>query len=134
MNAEQKLKHLILNRLADLRSLTFRTDLTVENIDAEFQHVRETDDGLQDAENEVRGGTVKTGIICRTSRHFDCYAVGAKAPDGSWIGWIYWYGGGKHAEPESVDWIDEAYDLSVTERVRTVTVQTFAKVAPASAG
>ena len=134
MNAEQKLKHLILNRLAELRELPARTDLTVENIDAEFSFECENDDGsLQDAKSEVRGGEVETGLQCQSSRHFEAGAVAAQAPDGSWIGWTCWSGGGKHAEPEAIEWISEAYDLAVTEEVKTVTVQTFAKVDPASA-
>lgn len=35
------------------------------------------------------------------------------------IGWDYWHGGGKHGEPESVDWIDSAEFLKITH-VETV--------------
>lgn len=27
-----------------------------------------------------------------------------QAPDGTWVGWTYWYGGGKYAEPSAIPW------------------------------
>ena len=48
-------------------------------------------------------------------------------PDGSWVGWTYWYGGGKHAEPEVMDWMGEAYPLDCVEEEKMVTVRTFTK-------
>ncbi|WP_244097750.1 hypothetical protein [Burkholderia anthina] len=50
--------------------------------------------------------------------------MAAQAPDGSWVGWNYWYGGGKHGEPEAVEWIEDAYDVRVTGE-RTVIKRTF---------
>jgi hypothetical protein len=35
--------------------------------------------------------------------------------DGSWVGWTYWYGGGKHGEPGSIKWVEDAYDVVMTE-------------------
>ena len=52
-------------------------------------------------------------------------------PDGSWVGWTYWYGGGKYGEPEAIDWMDDAYDLACTEEEKVVTVRTFTKQVPA---
>lgn len=135
MNAEQKLKHLILNQLATLRSLTFRTDLTVENIDAEYQFEYENDsDSFQDAKAEVRNGEFWTKLDSRQSRIFKSIEVASKAPDGTWIGWTHWFGGGKHDDPETIEWIEFAYDvtMTVTEEKITVTSQTFAKVEPSA--
>ena len=43
-----------------------------------------------------------------------------------WIGWNYYYGGGKHACPEDVDWISSAEFVKlVSEEVVTVTKRTF---------
>jgi hypothetical protein len=47
--------------------------------------------------------------------------------DGSWVGWTYWSGGGKHGEPESISWMSEAYELDVKEEEKLVIVQTFSK-------
>lgn len=85
-------------------------------------------DLLQDARNEIREGQVETELETDYSRHFEAKAVAMKTTDGSWVGWTFWFGGGKHAEPEAIEWIDEAYDLDCKEEEKTVTVQTFTKV------
>lgn len=54
-------------------------------------------------------------------------ATAAKMPDGSWVGWTYWYGGGKHGEPEAIDWMEDAYNVEVVEEIKMVTVQTFSR-------
>ena len=42
------------------------------------------------------------------------------------MGWLeLLHGGGKHGEPEAIDWMDEAYDLDVTEEEKLVVVKTF---------
>lgn len=82
------------------------------------------DDGYWDAESEVRGGTEKTGLPCDYSRHYEARAVAAQMLDGSWVGWTYWYGGGKHGEPGGVPWIEDAYDVVMTEERRVVRVFT----------
>ena len=88
-------------------------------------------DTMQDARSECRGGSEETGLPVdadyRTLRHYEATSVAAKMPDGSWVGWLYWLGGGKHGEPESVDWMEDAYPLDVTEEERVVVVRTFLK-------
>ena len=128
MTPEQKLKYAILLRAVEMETIQpIAFPVTAENVDGLFN---ESDEGweLQDARNEIRSGAVETGLECEWSRHYESKAVAAQMPDGSWVGWTYWYGGGKHGEPEAIDWIDEAYDLSCTEEVKTVTVKTFAKI------
>jgi hypothetical protein len=124
MTAEQKLKHLILIRHAELGDEPAPENVTADNVDELYDAIEEP----WDARSEVRGGTVETKLRCQSSRHYESKAVAAQAPDGSWIGWTYWYGGGKHGEPEAIDWIDEAYDLTVTEEPRTIIHRTFTKV------
>lgn len=80
-----------------------------------------------DAISETREGTVETNLECDWSRHYESKAVAAQYIDGSWVGWTYWYGGGKHGEPEAIDWMDSAYDLTCTEEEKTVIVRTFAR-------
>lgn len=80
-----------------------------------------------DIKGDFRSGDVETGLPCEYSRHYESKAVAAQMVDGSWVGWTYWYGGGKHGEPEAIDWIDDAYDLDVTEEEKLVVVRTWKK-------
>lgn len=84
-------------------------------------------DCLQDAKSEIRCGDVETNVPCDYSRHYESKSVAAQCPNGEWVGWTYWYGGGKHGEPDAIDWIEHAYDLECTEEQRVVTVRTFTK-------
>jgi hypothetical protein len=129
MTPEQKLKHLILSTLANHRQED-TVEITAGNIDELYDEACENDDGgLQDAREEVRCGGTGTGLQAPWSRHYEVFAVAVKTFDGSWVGFNYWYGGGKHGEPEAIDWMDEAYDLTVTEEEKMVVVRTFAKAA-----
>ncbi|MGF6081969.1 hypothetical protein ACQE9W_28310, partial [Klebsiella pneumoniae] len=123
MDATQKLKHLILLKLAewDGRELS---GVTVENIDRLYDE----DENKWDAINEIRGGDVETGLPTPYVRYFEVKAVAAKYIDGTWVGWNFYYGGGKHSNPEAIDWIDEAYDVSVKEEERLVLVREFTKI------
>ena len=101
-------------------------EITSENI-SEVWEARSAEWALQDAIEEFRSGQVETPEIkCEWSRNYESKAVAAKMPDGSWVGWTYWYGGGKHGEPESIDWMSEAYELTVTGE-KVVTTLTFEK-------
>lgn len=81
--------------------------------------------GQQDYESEFRSGQAETGLSCHGSRHYESKSVAAKLSDGSWVGWTYFYGGGKHGEPEAIDWMTDAYELVVTEEERLVVVREF---------
>jgi hypothetical protein len=135
MTPEQKIKHLIMIRDADMMQqygddrATVADDIAAHGIDKTFD-LRNEDWGLQDAMEEVRGGEVETGLKCDWSRHYESKAVAAQAVDGSWVGWTYWYGGGRHGEPEAVEWMDSAYDLSCVEEEKVVTVRTFSVIQP----
>jgi hypothetical protein len=48
-------------------------------------------------------------------------------PDGTWVGWTYWYGGGKHGEPSAMPWIEDAYNLDCKEERVMMTKRTFTK-------
>jgi hypothetical protein len=120
MTPEQKLKWAVLQR----------TDHAVpypcEDIDERYAKIVE-EDLHWDARAEVRGGDVETGLQCDWSRHYESKSVAMSFPDGSWVGWTYWFGGGKHGEPEAIDWIPDAYDLDCKEEEKLVVVRTFAK-------
>lgn len=126
--AEQKVKYLVLGVHARFNDgeVAPLADLTGEEIDDAYQGLVDADEHW-DAQSEVREGEFETGLKCDWSRHYESKAVAAKLPDGSWVGWTYWYGGGKHGEPEAIEWMDSAYDLTCTEEEKVVTVRTFSK-------
>ena len=124
---EQKIKYLILQKQASWADLkTPLNQITPDNVDEVFEEENE-DWGLQDSKSEVRCGEVETHLSTPSSRHYESKAVAAQFIDGSWVGWTYWYGGGKHGEPEAIDWMDEAYDLNCEEQEKLVVVQTFTR-------
>jgi hypothetical protein len=125
MTPEQKVGWLILIRAAEWREVTL-PEITKDNIDDICQEWR-SEDEWGDATYWVREGEVEIDIPCRESRHYESRSVGAQAPDGSWVGWTHWYGGGKHGEPESVPWIEGAYHLDCVEEEKMVTVRTFSR-------
>ena len=127
MTPVQKIKHMILLRAYAGDDKKQLPEITAANID----EIYDQEEDLWDVRSEVRGGEVETDIEHEWSRHYEAKSVAAKAPDGSWVGWTYWYGGGKHGEPEAIDWMSGAYDLTVTEKEVTITQQTFTKVAAA---
>ncbi len=123
MSPEQKLKWAILAKVAGWENQPILA-YPCENVDEIYSALvarNEHWDGL----SEVRCGTTETGLPCAYSRYFEAKAVAQQMPDGSWVGWTYWYGGGKHAEPEAIEWMEEAYDLDCSEEERMVVVQTF---------
>lgn len=128
MTPEQKIKHLILLKDHEMygEGRDPLPEITADNIDELFDAAEE-DEPLYDGRSETREGTAETGLPCDYSRHYESKAVSAQYIDGSWVGWTYWYGGGKHGEPEEVDWIEYAYDLTCTEEEKVVTVRTFSK-------
>lgn len=124
---EQKIKWAILIGIAKYQKGLIPEVITAENVDDVFEDPA-IEDYIQDEKNNVRQGKVETGIECDWSRHYESQSVAAKMPDGSWVGWTYWYGGGKHGEPEAIDWMNHAYDLDCQEEEKMVIVRTFTKV------
>lgn len=123
MTPEQKIKYAIMVRAGcDMESVT------KENVDDVYEDVTSDNCDVYDAANEFREGEITTDVECDWSRHYESRSVAAQMHDGKWVGWTYWYGGGKHGNPEEIDWMDSAYDLSVTEQERTVVVRTFSKI------
>ena len=97
---------------------------TLDNI-RELMEDEELEDVISDGEGEVREGEVETEIECESSRHYESKSVASKIL-GRWVGWTYWYGGGKHAEPGEID--IEAYFLDCVEEEKTVIVKTFSRM------
>jgi hypothetical protein len=127
MTPQHKLKHLILSSIATWRDQP-QPEFDVTAIDTAWDAAADEDD-LQDARNEVRSSGIETGLPSQTSRHYEAEEVAQQAHDGSWVGWTYWHGGGKHGEPEAIDWIEDAYDLTCAEEEKLMTVRTFTRPA-----
>jgi hypothetical protein len=125
MTPEQKVKWLIIDKFnawSKKESLPYPAD----DIDSAYDALVESDDHW-DARNDIRCGDIETDITSPSSRHYESKSVAAKMPDNTWVGWTCWYGGGKHAEPEAIDWMDEAYNLDCKEHEKVVTVREFSK-------
>lgn len=125
--APQELKREIL--LSAIKSEAIELDpslITPETVDGLYDSNND-DYELQDEINDMRYGGTNTGIDRGIrSRHYECEEVAKQMQSGKWVGFTYWHGGGKHGEPESIDWIDDAYFVNVTEEEKVVTVRTFA--------
>ena len=130
MTPQQKIKLLIINEaIEDGIEFEHPEIITEDNISDVYSALDEADEcAIQDISSEIRQGDVETDLECEWSRHYECKAVASKMSDGSWVGWTYWYGGGKHGEPDSIEWIEYAYDLDVKEEEKMVLVRTFKKI------
>jgi hypothetical protein len=126
MTPEQKLKWLVLAKAAEW-SKEPPPPYPCEDVEKLYNALVEAGRHW-DPTSEVRGSGIETGLKCPSSRHYESEAVARKLPDGSWVGWTYWYGGGKHGNPEEIEWMSDAYDVHCEEEEKMVVVQTFSVV------
>lgn len=99
-------------------------NLTGDQIDDLYDTV----DELYDAENEIRIGDIETNISPKWSRYYETKSV-ASCFNGQWVGWTYYYGGGKHGEPDAIEWINDAYLLNLDSEIQVIeTKRMFSKV------
>lgn len=127
MTPHQKLKHIVLLRAVERDNIPILdVHITKETVDELYDEWRR-DWRLQELGNELRSGDVVTNVPHEYSRHYESKSVAVQTLDGSWVGWTYWYGGGKHSEPEAEPWMNKAYNLSCTEEQKLVTIRTFTK-------
>lgn len=125
MTAEQAIKREILldmrDEYSDLKDVPLNT---AEQIDEAYDD--EAYDTIQDYESEFRHSyDCETDIPAPGSRHYESKSVAKMLSDGTWVGFTYWFGGGKHGEPGAVPWMEDAYFLDVAEEEKMVTVRTF---------
>jgi hypothetical protein len=135
MTPHQTLKHMILLRACDMQVLYEDIEIEiaaeikkadVNNID-ELYDTLECEDSVSDARAEIRKGDIETGLRpLEYSRYYEVKDVAMKTPLG-YVGWSYWYGGGKHSAPAEVDWMNSAYFLDVKEEEKVVIVKTFTR-------
>ena len=126
LTPQQKLMLYVMKHGADMYDQDLPEFKSASEMKEFYYDSEEFSDAFYDGRNEVREGEAETKLRCEQSRYYESNAVAANI-DGTWIGWTYWYGGGKHGEPESIDWIDDAYELDCVEEEKTVTVRTFTK-------
>ena len=129
MTAEQKVKWLILASRAGWAGEDV-PEYPCSEIDELYDDAEnQAADYFYDAKYEIRRGEAETGLPAPDSRHYSCKSVAMQLPDGSWVGWPYWFGGGKHGEPYAIDWIEDAYDVTCVEETRVVRVFSVAAYA-----
>jgi len=125
MTPEQKLKWAILAKSAEwCKELAL--EYPCENVGELYDQLVEQDAHWEGV-SEVRCSGIDTGLPAKHSRHYESKAVAMQMPDKTWVGWTYWYGGGKHGEPEGIDWMGEAYDVECAEEEKLVIVRTFSE-------
>lgn len=85
---------------------------------------------IQDAKYDFRDSYdhETPNIECDWSRHYESKSVAKQLDNGDWVGYTYWYGGGKHGQPESIDWIEYAYYLNCEEKEVTEIKRTFTPI------
>lgn len=124
MTPEQRIKREILIDADMHANEGVRIEITEENVDELYEAANE-DCGLQDAIYDFRCSGIDTELPSPTSRHYETKSVARKLMDGHWVGWTYWFGGGKHGEPEAIDWMYGVYALDCKEEEKLVVVRTF---------
>lgn len=131
MTPYQKVKWMVLLQAHEMAD-EVAPEITAENIDELYDEIDSSDTtvghSMQDAREEVRCTGTDTHLSTpydRSSRHYEYNEVASQAPDGTWVGWTYYYGGGKHSEPSAISWMEDVYDVVCAEEAKMVIVQTF---------
>ena len=134
MSPTQKIKWKILACAARWEKETLPA-ITAENVDALYDALVARD-GHWDAVNEVRSsGIVHTGLPTKNApyqliRHYEHEEVAAEMPDGTWVGWTYWHGGGKFGDPDGIPWMADAYAVLHSEKERVIIEHVFSLPEP----
>lgn len=77
---------------------------------------------FQDSLSEIREGQIETEIRPESSRNYETKSVASNI-FGVWVGWTYFYGGGKHGDPDAAhDWVNNAYILDIVSEKEVVIV------------
>lgn len=125
MTPEQTIKCYILIEAIENDDLVWHEDICADNVDLVWDHFVQSDLHW-DYISDYRYGTA-TDLPTQYSRHYESKEVASKFGD-QWIGWTFWYGGGKYGDPGNIDWMGSAYFVECAEEEKLVTVRTFTKV------
>lgn len=88
----------------------------------ELEHIAGT---FGDAMCEFRSSGFETDLPTpyeNQARHYEYNEVAAEMPDQTWVGWTYYHGGGKHSDPDGIDWIPGAYFVEMKVEMKPVRV------------
>lgn len=115
-------------------TLKYGVELTLETAESifmspdEYLNGEDLEDIFSNFESELRHFGEEIDLPPKTwSRHYEVDCVAYQFDD-VWITWDYYYGGGKHGEPEQFDWIGKAEFLNLDEEKEVVTiVRTFSR-------
>ena len=124
MTAGQRIRREIVLQAIQAKDIDAKPPETADEVEECWERMVEADIHW-DYESEFREGQCETDVNAPWSRHYESRSVAHQCSDGQWVGWTYWYGGGKHGEPEAVEWMDDAYLLGCVETEKTVTVREF---------
>jgi hypothetical protein len=131
MTPKQKIRREVISQALEENDEKYEefkgVEVTEDNVDDVFEDMEGMHWTTGDILYEMRNGEVETDISCGFSRHYESQSVAMKCCDDTWIGWTYWYGGGKHGEPEAIPWMEEAYELDCVETQEVVTTRKFSK-------
>lgn len=101
------------------------TDLEIK---LNYKKIHQESYCFRDFINEFRHKGERSNVPAPFSRYFESKSIAYKLVDGSWVGWTYWYGGGKYAYPENIDWVEECYNLKLMKQKRKIiTIKKFEK-------
>lgn len=127
MNAQQLLRKAILLKAVDFENIEpFKENLTGNEIDELYESYDRWDQ-LADPWNEIRYSGIDCNLKASTwSRHYEVDSKAIKV-DGIWIQFDYYYGGGKHSEPEDFDFIHHAKIVNCEETRVTITKYDFSE-------
>lgn len=89
-----------------------------------WYELKDTSDNLYNIESETREGMETNLHPKKHSRHYEI-DVHAMQVDGVWVAWDYYYGGGKHGEPEAFDWISNSRIVECEVKIVTKVEYTF---------
>lgn len=130
MNIEQRIKRQIIINLVLLEGDEGIDLSTAAGIDSAYDDAQGYKGIFSAAEiidevEDFRCNGQTTDLPCEGSRHYESEQVALQLDDGTYISWTYWSGGGKHGEPESMDWMGKAYEVNCTEKEVPMTIYTF---------
>ena len=79
-------------------------------------------DSLIEVEEEIRVGNVRTGLVpeFRSYVESEAVAIPVTGIPSLYIGWTYFFGGGKYSEPNAIEWMENCYLVKAKDRVQTV--------------